>query len=405
VQLDFSLPRRVRLVYFGRIGLGILRNYVTETDVAIYENPRERLNVWVALRMLLSRDLSEFSYYRAFLRWRKPKFVITMEDNNVTFYATKVILPECKTLAIQNGLRKSLSHSPTTNIMQDLQRVDALGYDADLVVTLGGLGTDFVRSSMPNSIARVVEIGNLMNNALNLDEKELSDGRRIVFVSKFPNRGASGVDPHWETQPFIYSGAVGFTAEEYFRVDAVVARECAVIAKELGMEFAVLGKRPAWQVGEFNYYATHLDGLPWSFLPSTNQASSYVQLRDSDYIVNVDSTIGYELLARGLRIAFVTARMNVAGHDEITEYRFGNPIIQDPTGPYWTCTASSSEIRRVISFIIDASDSEWNTHSESSRNLLLQFDPYNAKLCQELSAMGIMNSGPRPWVRELIPEN
>ncbi|MEN9286682.1 MAG: hypothetical protein RIS39_674, partial [Actinomycetota bacterium] len=81
----------MRLVYFGRIGLGILRNYVTETDVAIYENPREHLNVWVALRMLLSRDLSEFSYYRAFLRWRKPKFVITMEDNNTLFYATKLL--------------------------------------------------------------------------------------------------------------------------------------------------------------------------------------------------------------------------------------------------------------------------------------------------------------------------
>ena len=50
MRLDFSFPRRVRLVYFGRIGLGILRNYVTEADVAIYENPRERLNVWVALR-------------------------------------------------------------------------------------------------------------------------------------------------------------------------------------------------------------------------------------------------------------------------------------------------------------------------------------------------------------------
>lgn len=404
MQLDFSFPRHVRLVYFGRIGLGILRNYVTETDVAIYENPRERLNVWVALRMLLSRDLSEYSYYRAFLRWRKPKFVITMEDNNVTFYATKVIMPECKTLAIQNGLRKSLSHSKETNFMKDLQKVDVLGYDADVIATLGGLGTDFVKTSMPNSRAQIVEIGSLMNNALQL-ETRVSDRPRIVFVSKFPNRGAGGIDSNWDTQVFIFSGTAEFTAEQYFRVDAVVARECAILARELSIDFVILGKRPAWQVGEYDYYAEHLDGLHWSYLPSDNQASSYVQLRETDFIVNVDSTIGYELLARGLRIAFVTARMNISGHDEITEYRFGNPIISEPTGPYWTSVATTTEIRRVISFIIEVTSDEWAKHSAQARDLLLQYDEGNSKLCHQLDAMGIKNSGPRPWSRDLIPEN
>ncbi|MEY4400689.1 MAG: hypothetical protein RL072_554 [Actinomycetota bacterium] len=404
MRLDFTFPRHVRLVYFGRIGLGILRNYVTETDVAIYENPRERLNVWVALRMLLSRDLSEFSYYRAFLRWRRPKFVITMEDNNVTFYATKVIMPECKTLAIQNGLRKSLSHSNQTNFMKELQKVDVLGYDADVIATLGGLGTDFVKSSMPNSKAKIVELGNLMNNALHLMPR-VSARPRIVFVSKFPNRGANGIDASWASDIFIYSGAVGFTAEQYFRVDAVVARECALLAKELSIDFVVLGKRPAWQVGEYDYYSKHLDGLHWTYLPSNNQASSYLQLRDTDFIVNVDSTIGYELLARGLRIAFITARMSIAGHDEMTEYRFGHPIIQHPFGPYWTSTATPSEIRRVIQYVLNVTDQEWSELSKRARDLLLQFDPDNSKLCSELDALGLQHRGPGSWAPDLIPEN
>jgi surface carbohydrate biosynthesis protein len=405
MRLDFSFPRRVRLVYFGRIGLGILRNYVTETDVAIYENPRERLNVWVALRMLLSRNLSEFSYYRAFLRWRKPKFVITMEDNNVTFYATKVISPECKTLAIQNGLRKSLSHSATTNIMKELQHVDLLGYDTDIIATLGGLGTDFYKAAMPNSKAKVVEVGNLMNNALGPHDLISSERPRLVFVSKFPNRGTEGINDTWSSTVFIYSGEASFTAEQYFRVDSVVARECAAIAKERSMEFCVLGKRPKWQVGEYDYYAGHLQGQPWTYLPSSNQASSYEQLYPNDIIVNVDSTIGYELLARGLRIAFVTARMHVAGHDEITEYRFGNPLIQEPTGPYWTSVATSSEIRRVIEYVSTVSSEQWHTDSVAARELLLQYDPGNAILCQELDSLGIKNSGPHPWTRGLIPDN
>jgi len=405
VRLDFSIPRRVRLVYFGRIGLGILRNYVTETDVAIYENPREQLNVWVALRMLLSRDLSEFSYYRAFLRWRKPKFVITMEDNNLTFFATNVLLPSCTSIAIQNGLRKSLSHSASTNFMKELRQVDSLGYDADVIATLGGLGTDFFRSAMPNSRAKVIEVGNLMNNALRLDDNIPAGQPRLVFVSKFPNRGSKGIDDAWNSSVFIYSGEVAFTAEQYFRVDSVVARECATIAQELSMEFCVLGKRPKWQVGEYDYYAHHLDGLPWTYLPSSNQASSYEQLRPNDVIVNVDSTIGYELLARGLRIAFITARMAVAGHDEITEYRFGNPLVQEPSGPYWTSVATTKEIRRVVDYVATATAEQWHADSSAARELLLQYDQDNSLLCREFDLLGVKNSGPRPWTRSLIPEN
>jgi surface carbohydrate biosynthesis protein len=328
-----------------------------------------------------------------------------MEDNNVTFYATKVILPECKTLAIQNGLRKSLSHSPETNFMKELQSVDSLGYDADVIATLGGLGTDFFRAAMPNSRAKVIEVGNLMNNAVYLSDVDLDGHPRLIFVSKFPNRGAEGIDDSWHSSIFIYSGTTAFTAEQYFKVDSVVARECATIARALSMEFCVLGKRPKWQVGEYNYYTHCLAGLPWEYLPSSSQASSYEQLRPTDIIVNVDSTIGYELLSRGLRIAFVTARMNVAGHDEITEYRFGNPLIQDPSGPYWTSDATPSEIRRVVDYVTNVTSEQWRADSSTARESLLQYDPNNSLLCREFDLLGIKNSGPRTWTRSLIPDN
>ncbi len=406
MQLDFSLPRRVRLVYFGRIGLGILRNYVTETDVAIYENPRERLNVWVALRMLLSRDLSEFSYYRAFLRWRKPKFVITMEDNNVTFYATKIILPECKTLAIQNGVRNAHSHSADSNFKIELQQLNQRGYDADVIGTLGGLGSAFYRGALPNSTVRLVEIGHVMNNALSVSgEPEAQAIRRLVFISKFPNRGESGIDNEWDSKVIFYMHQAALTAEQYYNVEGIVARHCAELATEQSMQFVVLGKRPSWQVGEYRYFAEKLRGVNWQYSPSDSQASSYEAIRPNDVIVNVDSTLGYELFSRGLRVAFVAARMYAAGHPEIVEQRFGYPLINESSGPFWTSEATEAEIRRVISTAISVDEERWLKMIDSERQLLFQYDCANTRLCNELDALGIQNSGPRLWTRELIPLN
>lgn len=406
MKLDFRLPRRVRLVYFGRIGLGILRNYVTEEDYTIYENPRSRLNVWVALRMLLSGDRSEFSYYRAFLRFTRPEFVITMEDNNVTFYATKVCLPSCKTLAIQNGVRNAHSHSADSTFKTDLQRLHQGGYDADVIGTLGGLGSTFYRGAMPNSRGRIVELGHVMNNALPLAKVPVERrGRRLIFVSKFPNRGASGIDPEWDTKIIFYMHQAALTARQYYNAESIVARACAVVAAEHSLDFVVLGKRPAWQVGEYNFFAEHLQGLTWQYLASNNQASSYEAIRPDDVIVNVDSTLGYELFSRGLRVAFVAARMHAAGHPEIVEQRFGYPLIGDERGPFWTSEATDAEIRRVVGTAISVDEGQWSNLTHTARQLLFQFDAGNTRLCAELDALGIKNTGPRSWTRELIPLN
>lgn len=404
MKLDFRLPRRVRLVYFGRIGLGILRNYITERSVAIYENPRERLNVWVALRMLFSGERTEFAYYRSFLRWTEPHAVITMEDNNVTFYATKAIRPSCKTIAIQNGVRNSHSHAADSDFKHDLQRLGSSGYDADVIATLGGLGTSFYRGALPHSGVKLVETGHLMNNALSLNGGP-DQGRRLIFISKFPNRGTQAVDPEWDSKVIVYLGDVGLTAQQYYNIESIAARACAMIAKEHSLPFIVLGKRPAWQVGEYHYFARHLDGLQWEYLPSTFQASSYESIRANDVIVNVDSTLGYELFARGLRVAFVAARMQAAGHPEIVEHQFGHPLVTQPSGPYWTAEATDTEIRRVIATAISVGNEEWASLTKSARAMLFHFDEGNTLLCQELDRLAIANTGPRLWTRELIPKN
>jgi surface carbohydrate biosynthesis protein len=356
--------------------------------------------------MLLSGDRSEFSYYRAFLRFTRPEFVITMEDNNPLFYATKILFKDATSIAIQNGLRTSLAHSAATSFGETLQRQHTLGYDADIIATLGGLGTDFYRRALPNSKGRVVEIGSVINNAVALSsDPPSSNSRRIVFVSKFPNLGSEGEKKGWVTDISVFVGTVGLTDEQYFFVDALIAQTCARIAAEWNMPFVVLGKRPIWQVGEFEYFSKHLVGLQWDYLPSVNQSSSYESISQSDIIVNVDSTIGYEFMARGLRVASVAARMQACGHPEVTLLQFGYPLIREESGPFWTSVASESEIRRVIHTAATATVEEWEYLTQNVREMLFQFDAGNTRLCAELDALGIKNTGPRSWTRELIPLN
>lgn len=404
MKVNFSFPRHTKLVYFGRIGHGILRNYITEMDAVVYENPRERLNFWVALRMMFSGSRSEFAYYRAFLSMYRPQVVITMEDNNITFYATKKVLPGCKTIAIQNGER--MSHSADTSFRSDLQRLSRNGYDADVILTQGGLGTLFYRSALPTTRVQLVEAGHVMNNALSARVTEFGmHPRRLVFVSKYPNRGSGANDPSWDSDIVTYIQNTPLTAAKYYSIESIVARTCAQVAKELSLQFVVLGKRPKWQVGEYNFFSKHLAGFDWEYSPSDNQASSYETVTSDDIIVNVESTLGYELFSRGLRVVFVSARMHAAGYPHITEYQFGYPLIADGRGPYWTNEPSEDEIRRVLQFGIETKTEEWSQATQLARVTLFKFDPGNTILCRVLDDAGIANTGPRSWTRELIPAN
>jgi surface carbohydrate biosynthesis protein len=407
VRIDFSLPRRTKLVYFGRTGLGILRNYILEEDHVIYESPTARINFWVALRMLFTGKLSEPSYYRAFLLSYRPEVVITMEDNNLTFYATKLILPECKSLAIQNGIRHSMSHSAETNFKTELQRRHDHGYRPDIIATNGGMGTVFFEEALARDVrVKFVEVGSLLNNSLSVSETGASATKgRIVFISKFPNLGKHQQDSRWGNEITQYIGKASFTAASYHSVEGELAQLCADFALNNGLSLAVLGKRPAWQVAERQFFQRYLENYSWEYLPSGTQASSYQAIRPQDIIVNVDSTLGYELFARGLRVVFVCARMTHSGSPHIVEMEFGFPLIIEPCGPFWTNTATHDEVFRVLKYAQSTTGNEWTRVTQSIRERLFLFDEGNSKFCELLDALHVLNTGPGLWRQELVPEN
>lgn len=406
MRVTFTIPRRTKLVYFGRTGHGILRNYITEKDFVVYENPREKLNFWVALRMLISGKRSEFAYYRAFLLFHRPDVVISLEDNNVTFYATKAVLRSCRSIAIQNGYRIKFSHSRGSAFHTDLQRLSQLGYDADVIITQGAQGTAFFRSLLPKSKVTFLEVGSITNNATVTKVMDAyAQPKRIVFISKFPDLGQSIQSFDWNSEVRAFFNDISLTYSEYFKVDSIVSRACALVAREHALPFVVLGKRPQRVRSEYEFFAEQLTGLEWTYLPGDSHSSSYESVRTGDIVINTDSTLGYELLARGHRTAFISARLSTAGHPAVKDYEFGYPVITQARGPFWTNDSSDSEIRRVLDFVMWADEAAWSRETELARKSIFRFDPGNSIFCQLLDKVGIANTGPRYWARELIPRN
>lgn len=402
-RLEFAVPRRRRLVYLGATGNSLLRTYIAESDFVVYRNVRDLCNVWIALIAILLGRWSARGYYRTFLMVVRPSFVVTFEDNSLEFYLTKSYRPDCKTFCIQNGRRDSYSRDATKTIWSLIREVCHQGVAPDVVATHGTPWSEYFTSSLGVCSTNVVEIGSVRNNALSIGAKRSEP--RVLFISSFPNLGPEGrlqnfspsILGYWQGEPVEFGA--------FYSIEGLIAQSTAAIAQARDIEFLVLGKRPSWQKGEFSYFSDALADYPWRYLPSETEASSYAAVSESDVIVNIDSTFGYEMFARGVRVAFVSARMQHAGLPHVRDCEFGFPFVTETTGPFWTNQSTGNEVERVINYVIDADEPKWKSVAHSYRESIMPFDFGNTRVCALLSSLGISTSGPGVWNNKEIPNN
>lgn len=391
--IRFRRPRRHRLVFVGQTKVELLTQYIAEDDYCIYTGPRSELNLWVLMLAAFRGWWSLGGYYGAFLRVTRPAYVVTGEDNAVEFFLTKRYLADAKTICVQNGRRDSFSSDPTRNLWEiirhELRNVPA----PDLILTHGEPASTLYRDALANDDCRIISVGSVLNNAVAIGEARTPP--RLLFVSSFPNLGTDGELATVADSLMGHWGGRAFTYREVYESEGIIAALVSEYAQVLGLEFGVLGKRPASHVGERRFFDSAFNGRPWKYFPCEERGSSYAAVSPNDVLVNMDSTFGYEMLARGLKVAFVAARMSVAGVPEIRDCNFAHPYITAPTGPFWTNLASRDEVFRVLDAVMAKSNGDWCAELGIDMEQICAYDRGNTRLCASLGELGLAHRGPR----------
>ncbi|MFM7493566.1 MAG: hypothetical protein ACKO2A_06635, partial [Acidimicrobiaceae bacterium] len=94
----------------------------------------------------------------------------------------------------------------------------------------------------------------------------------------------------------------------------------------------------------------------------------------SIYIAD-QSTLGYEALALGLRVGFISFQPPFRLTD-----RFGKPLEFGEKGPFWTNDPSEEEIGRILDYLLSVSDEQWERDSGWIRDQLMVHDYGNTKI-------------------------
>ncbi|HBZ62203.1 MAG TPA: hypothetical protein DEO42_05295, partial [Acidimicrobium sp.] len=101
----FKQPKRRDVLLFFKTGAEVIGPYFEPTEFQVLDLRESEVNIAIAIRCLLDRDLSAENYARQFIKVAKPKLILTFIDNFPPYYLLKDEFPETEVWLIQNGVR------------------------------------------------------------------------------------------------------------------------------------------------------------------------------------------------------------------------------------------------------------------------------------------------------------
>ena len=121
-------------------------------------------------------------------------------------------------------------------------------------------------------------------------------------------------------------------------------------------------------------------------------SSTYDAINATGLVVTIDSTIGYESLSIGKRVAFMSGRTQSAdpvGLAQIRDTNFGYPLDLPANGNFWTNQATATELTRILDHLRAVTDEEWAAEIAPYNESLMAYQPGNPVFRKLLLDLGL----------------
>lgn len=354
-------PRSAKVLIFDACNQNVILEYLHPWSPEVLHVRGEQINVPVFLVSLFRRGKKLNAYIDCYIERVHPRLIVTFIDNSLNFFTISQRHPNIKTLLIQNGWRAYCG-----DILEAIE-----GMDAKLRNTLAVDYMMFFGSELGLRYTRYVAgvalpMGSIKNNLI--PRTQSSQRGLIAFASQWHNDG-------------FYMGDIFYTQEEFFgQTDRPIIQCLGHYAEKKNKKLAIIPrnrKHDDLRMQEEEYFRRLL-GKECVFLEPQGLHPSYQALDAADVVVAVDSTLGYESIARGNKTAIFSIRGNLLG---IQGRSYGWPGDFPAEGPFWTNLPDSDAYVRILDYLFEVDDVQWRKDVAATKfSSLMLYDPGNSIL-------------------------
>ncbi len=353
------------MLIYDAEGSDVLLPYFDTNDVSILHVRREAIYLRCLALALIRHRRARLTLFQSYvdhvIRATRPRLIATFIDNEPEFHTLSRRHPDVVTVAVQNGMRSFDDHLFDPLFRAESQPVR--GHIDEMFV----YGDDVATLYQQRSTGRTHAVGSFIGNSI---EVPIERGETVVFVSQYRT------SPQHPGFVGGYAGMLYAEAEAYAAEHAVLPilhRWCADRGRRLVVAGCGLGdhdNEAAW--------FRQLLGDDAEFLPRRSRFENYERLSTAWLTVTIDSSLGYEMLARGARVAVLCCRepsLSPRLTDETM--RFGWPRRLDENGPFWARSTQANMIEAALDFAGSSSDVEWSEAVRAHASGTLAYDPGN----------------------------
>lgn len=361
LRFSLALPTKSKIAILDSPGSNLIKKTLNRKNIPVIATRGVKINIILLFFSLFSNLNLKLGqkYIIFYIKYLKPKIIISHIDNNKFFFSLKNIFPDIIFIFIQNGL--SLA-SQEKNIFKKKNVSWKANYFFCYSKNFNKIYANFLNS-------KIITIGSFKNNLIKKLKK--NNENNLVFISQFifGNQQKDFYKVEKILLPILYKFCLTN------KLNLVIAGRCYKkheINTEKKFYEKVLFKKKT--VNKKNFI----------FKKLKSETSSYNLIDSSKLTVFVDSALGYQSLARGNKTLVCSARSNYIKNNKL---KFGWPKYVKNEGPFWINKINAKKINLKLKKLNKMSKYQWRINYRKLINNLIYTDNGNKKFKNLISKL------------------
>jgi surface carbohydrate biosynthesis protein len=379
LKISFTLPKKCELLQFGGSSVSEIFSELSTRPPTLLPSAKECINFPILLIAILTGHFDRWGYYKTFVKMCRAKLIVVWIDTNIEAYQLEYHL-DVPVWCFQNGHRLEISPANSVGLLENLKamRREATPH-VSKYFTFGPASTQLLSAYVKSDFCNVgsLRLNQYLKTRRPLNLPLARNGvKSIGFIVSFPNKidipGGRVVGNDVE---FARVRGTTVSYDRYFWIETVVARALSVFAEKLDFTAAVIGKRSIRDSTESDFFNSLSQQVPLPVL-GHEKGDGYALADTFDYLIAVDSTLGYEMLGLGKRVGFVCSRFRALGIP-FPDEQVGHSLNWPAEGPFWTSRFQIDPVMDFFNRFIEITDAEWDIVQHEFVSQLIHVDEGN----------------------------
>lgn len=364
-KIDYLFPKKNKIVILDNPGSNLIKKALRVKHLPIIST---RKNSKINLLIVFLSFFQSYKYSKgqryiiAYIKYLKPKVIISHIDNNIFFFSLKKIFKNIKFAFIQNGL--GILHFNKSERKK-------MNLYADLFFSYSKAFTKLYSKILKS---KIYTIGSFKNNFLRI-KKKTKKIKFVVFISQFR------LNENSNKKRFVYSySGKNISFDQFYKAESLLLPILYEFCKKKNYKLVIAGSNLNRQTSlkEKIFFEDIIkkntliyEKKYFLYKKIKSEYSSYYLTDKASLVVFIDSALGYQSLARGNKTLSCSLRSKYVGNKNL---KFGWPSLQKKEGPFWINYFDKKKILNKLEVLINLSPKQWRQIYKKKESNLVAFD-------------------------------